>query len=46
LILRIAALTPRVPIQPFYQWQNNNGYCGEVSMIEAGLANGQSVRNL
>jgi hypothetical protein len=32
---------PRVAIQPFYQWENNFGYCGEVSMIEAGLANGQ-----
>ncbi len=26
---------------PFYQWENNDGYCGEVSMMEAGLNNGQ-----
>jgi len=32
---------PRVAIQPFYQWENNFGYCGEVSMIQAGLANGE-----
>ncbi len=32
---------PRQPLQPFYQWENNDGYCGEVSMIEAGLNNGQ-----
>jgi hypothetical protein len=32
---------PRVPVKPFYQWENNNGYCGEVSIMEAGLNNGQ-----
>ena len=32
---------PRQPVQPFYQWENNDGYCGEISMIEAGLSNGQ-----
>ncbi len=32
---------PRVPVQPFYQWENNYGYCGEVSLMEAGLANGE-----
>ncbi len=32
---------PRVPVQPFYQWQNNNGYCGEVSLVQAGLNNGE-----
>jgi len=32
---------PRVPVQPFYQWQNNNGYCGEVSLIESALNNGE-----
>jgi hypothetical protein len=32
---------PRVPLQPFYQWANNNGYCGEVDLIQAGLNNGQ-----
>jgi hypothetical protein len=32
---------PRVPLQPFYQWANNNGYCGEVDLMQAGLNNGQ-----
>ena len=32
---------PRQPIKPFYQWENNDGYCGEVSMMQAGLNNGQ-----
>ena len=32
---------PRVALKPFYQWENNDGYCGEVSMMEAGLNNGQ-----
>jgi hypothetical protein len=32
---------PRQPLQPFYQWENNYGYCGEVSMMEAELNNGQ-----
>lgn len=32
---------PRQSLQPFYQWENNYGYCGEVSMMEAGLNNGQ-----
>ena len=32
---------PRQPLQPFYQWENNDGYCGEVSMMQAGLNNGQ-----
>jgi hypothetical protein len=36
-----AFITPRQPVQPFYQWENNNGYCGEVSMMQAGLAHGQ-----
>ncbi|MFY9701684.1 MAG: hypothetical protein WCB56_12770 [Terriglobales bacterium] len=34
---------PRVPIQPFYQWENNYGYCGEVSLMEAALANGEWI---
>lgn len=34
---RIAAARP---VQPFYQWQSNNGYCGEVSLLQAGLNNG------
>jgi hypothetical protein len=32
---------PRQPLNPFYQWENNDGYCGEVSMMQAGLNNGQ-----
>jgi hypothetical protein len=32
---------PRQPVKPFYQWENNDGYCGEVSMMQAGLNNGQ-----
>jgi hypothetical protein len=32
---------PRQPATPFYQWENNDGYCGEVSMMQAGLNNGQ-----
>jgi hypothetical protein len=32
---------PRQPLKPFYQWENNDGYCGEVSMMQAGLNNGQ-----
>jgi hypothetical protein len=32
---------PRVEVKPFYQWENNDGYCGEVSMMQAGLSNGQ-----
>lgn len=36
-----AYIYPRQAVQPFYQWENNYGYCGEVSMIEAGLNNGQ-----
>jgi len=32
---------PRQAVTPFYQWENNDGYCGEVSMMQAGLNNGQ-----
>lgn len=32
---------PAQPVLPFYQWENDNGYCGEVSMIQAGLNKGQ-----
>jgi hypothetical protein len=32
---------PRQSVKPFYQWENNDGYCGEVSMMQAGLNNGQ-----
>lgn len=28
-------------VVPFYQWENDNGYCGEVSMMQAGLNSGQ-----
>jgi hypothetical protein len=30
-----------VPVQPFYQWESNDGYCGEVSMLQGGMNNGQ-----
>ena len=36
-----AYIYPRQALQPFYQWENNDGYCGEVSMMQAGLNNGQ-----
>jgi len=32
---------PPQAVTPFYQWENNDGYCGEVSMMQAGLNNGQ-----
>ena len=32
---------PAHKVVPFYQWQSNNGYCGEVSLIQAGLNHGQ-----
>ena len=32
---------PTPTVTPFYQWENNNGYCGEVSIMQAGLNNGQ-----
>ena len=31
----------REAVVPFYQWENDNGYCGEVSMMQAGLNSGQ-----
>lgn len=34
-------IEPAAPVQIFYQWNANNGYCGEASLISAGLANGQ-----
>jgi hypothetical protein len=37
----LVASNTSVPIAPFYQWENNNGYCGEVSAIQAGMLNGQ-----
>ncbi len=36
-------IVPDGTVTPFYQWENNNGYCGEVSLMSAGLANGQWV---
>jgi hypothetical protein len=36
-----AFIYPAKRVTPFYQWINNNGYCGEVSMIQAGMNNGQ-----
>jgi hypothetical protein len=32
---------PRQDITPFYQWESNNGYCGETSLMLGGLVNGQ-----
>lgn len=29
------------PIMPRYQWENNNGYCGETSLIQSGMYYGQ-----
>lgn len=34
---------PTQSVIPFYQWENNNGYCGEVSMMQAGMNNGQWI---
>jgi hypothetical protein len=34
-------VSPRGAVTPFYQWESNNGYCGEVSLMQAGLAGGQ-----
>jgi hypothetical protein len=28
-------------VTPFYQWENNDGYCGEISMLQAGMNHGQ-----
>lgn len=33
-------LAPPRPVRPYYQWQSNNGYCGEVSLLQAGMNNG------
>jgi hypothetical protein len=32
-----------LPIQPRQQWEHNDGYCGEVALISAGLMYGQYV---
>jgi hypothetical protein len=37
----VSYIYPAQTVAPFYQWENDNGYCGEVSMIQAGLNNGQ-----
>ncbi len=34
---------PSHSVIPFYQWESNNGYCGEVSMMQAGMNNGQWI---
>lgn len=34
-------IRPTQTVVPFYQWENDNGYCGEVSMMQAGLNHGQ-----
>jgi hypothetical protein len=41
-----AFILPASPVTPFYQWENNNGYCGEVSLLQAGLAHGQWLDQL
>jgi hypothetical protein len=33
-------ITPAKPVQPFYQWDGNNGYCGEVSIIQGAMNHG------
>lgn len=34
-------IVPRQPARPFYQWESNDGYCGETSLMTGGLVNGQ-----
>lgn len=34
-------IEPTVAVQIIYQWNANNGYCGEASLVSAGMANGQ-----
>ncbi len=36
-------IVPNATVAPFYQWESNNGYCGEVSLMSAGLAAGQWI---
>ena len=31
----------RQEITPFYQWESNDGYCGETSLISSGMIHGQ-----
>jgi hypothetical protein len=42
----IYSRNPAQPIKPFYQWESNTGYCGEVSSIQAGLSFGQWMSQL
>ena len=34
-------IIPSGTAAPFYQWESNKGYCGEVSLMSAGLINDQ-----
>lgn len=34
-------IQPSKPVSPFTQWNSNNGYCGEVSFMQANLNQGQ-----
>lgn len=34
-------IVPRQGVTPFYQWESNDGYCGETSLISSGMVNGQ-----
>lgn len=34
---------PYPSIKGFYQWENNYGYCGEVSLLQSGMSYGQWV---
>lgn len=34
-------ISPAKSVTPYYQWNNNLGYCGEVSLIQAGMNQGQ-----
>lgn len=36
-------IVPNATVAPFYQWESNDGYCGEVSLMSAGLASGQWI---
>jgi hypothetical protein len=35
-----SSINPKNPVTPFRQWDSNNGYCGEVSFIQAGMNQG------
>jgi hypothetical protein len=34
-------IEPSRPVTPFFQWENDDGYCGETGLIQAGLGLGQ-----